>query len=238
MKRAGMILAASVVLTMALAVALAHPPTAAPASNTATAAAVDMSSPKATLHTVYKAMRNGDIPTIRQCMIFEQAQEAELFDIELTRIWGPLKLMRALEAKFGEAAKKPFGGETLEKELDLMIARVEKVEITVNGETATLDEKKAEVNPDAETELTGVTLKKQEGKWKIVAESFSDMGSRVKPEELKAMRASRDAVATACEKTLVRVKAGEFKSVDEAFAAYQEALQEAARSGVGKEKGP
>jgi hypothetical protein len=206
---------------------------AAPASAPQTLPAVDMSSPKATLASVYAAMRRGDVEGIKQCLIFEGPQEAELFEIELTRIWGPLKLMRALQAKFGDAAKKPFGGAALEQQLDEQLARLEKVEITIAGDTATLGEKKAAVNPDAENELTGVTLKKQDGKWRVVAESFSDIGSDVKPEQLQMMRALRAGVVQACTKTAARLEAGEFKSVDEAYAAYQAAVQQATRAAAG-----
>lgn len=222
--------AAAIAAATGLVPAASPPALTAAATGPETLPALDMSSPKATLASVYGAMRRGDVAAIKQCMIFEGAQEAELFDIELTRVWGPLKLMRAMQARFGDAAKKPFGGGALEQQVDEMVARLDKVEIAISGDTATLGEKKAAVNPDAETELTGVTLKKQDGRWRVVAESFSDIGSDVKPEQLQMMRALRDAVAQACAKTSARLQAGEFKAVDEAYGAYQAALQQAARA--------
>lgn len=189
--------------------------------------AADLSSPRSALLTVYSAMRAGDIETVKSCLIFEDAAAADVFDANVAQVCAPLRLMHAMEGRFGEAAKKPFDASVV-KSIDAAIERVKRAEIAVTGETAVVAEKKAAVNPDAETELSGVTLKKIGGKWKVVASTFPESGGEVSRKQLALMRSLRDAVVAACQTTVVRVERGDFGSADEAYAAYQALLQPSA----------
>ncbi len=149
-------------------------------------AAVDLSSPRATLETIYNAMRAGDVATVKACLIFEDADAGEVFDCSATQVCVPLRLMHAMEKLFGApAADKPFDL-SAEKSIDQALERIKSVEIAVNGETAVVTEKKGDVNPNAETELTGVTLQHADGKWKVVASTFPDSGGDVSPKQLGA----------------------------------------------------
>src|SRR5437016_3979033 len=128
-------------------------------SQPATAPA-DLSSPRATLLSIYAAMSAGDIAAIKSCLIFEDAQEAEIYDISLTQLYAPLRLKRAMAARFGEAGAKPFGESPLEKSIGNSLEKARIAEIEIDGERAVVEPKKAATNPNAEGELSGVTLKR------------------------------------------------------------------------------
>src|SRR5271155_1884977 len=116
----------------AASVAAATASTAVPPPASATQPVPDLSSPRAALLAVYTAMRAGDVMTLKSCMIFGDTDEAEVFDIGVTQVCAPLRLMHAMEAKFGEAGRKPFDT-SVEKSIDEMIARAKTAEISVDG---------------------------------------------------------------------------------------------------------
>ena len=204
---------------------------AAMAAGATTRPAVDLSSPRGTLMSVYTAMQAGDVRGVTACLEFAEPEEREVFEVNASQVAGPLRLLHAMEGKFGDAGKKPFDG-SMEKSISEMLARAKGAEISVNGETAVVSEKAAR-NPNAETELSGVTLKKNAGgEWKIVASTFPDSGGEVSPRQLALMKSMRDAVVSACDQTIARVERGEFHSAEEAFAAYQGLLQPTAREAV------
>jgi hypothetical protein len=209
-----------------LPAAHAQPVATAPAG--AAHARPDLSSPKATLTTLYTALRAGDIAAAKACMLFADARQAELLDLSLTQVWGPLKLMHAMEARFGEPGRRPFANATQEKAADALLERIRQADVTVTGDTAAVAQKKAAVNPSAENELTGVTLKKDDGGWKVVAATFSDAASDVPASQLQMMRRLHEASLAASATTLDRLARGEFATADEAFAAYQARLQQGA----------
>ena len=73
--------------------------------------------------------------------------------------------MHALEARFGEAARKPFACASLEKNIDKALEDLGRAQITESGDTATIAEKKSATDPAAETEITGITLKHVGDRW-------------------------------------------------------------------------
>jgi ketosteroid isomerase-like protein len=203
----------------------------AAAQSAATKPAADLSSPRGTLVSVYTAMQAGDVQGVMNCLEFAEAEEREVFEVNASQVAAPLRLQHAMEAKFGDAGKKPFDG-SVEKSIGEMLERAKHVDINVNGDTAVVGQK-AEKNPNAETELSGVTLKKNaKGEWRIVASTFPDNGGEVTPKQLALMKSMRDAVVSACDQTILRVERGEFKTADEAFAGYQGLLQPTAREAV------
>jgi hypothetical protein len=203
----------------------------ASAETAATKPAVDLSSPRGTLVSVYTAMQAGDVQGVLSCLDFAEAEEREVFEVNASQVAAPLRLQHAMEGKFGDAGKKPFDA-SVEKSIGEMLERAKRVDISLNGETAVVGQK-AEKNPNAETELSGVTLKKNaKGEWKIVASTFPDNGGEVTPKQLALMKSMRDAVVSACDQTILRVERGEFKTAEEAFAAYQGLLQPTAREAV------
>ncbi len=194
----------------------------------------ELPSPKAALQTIYAGLLAGDVATVQACLVFDSEAQRELFELEFTRLWAPLRVVKAVRGKFGkEALKASRIGEVaeLETQITTVAAEVEKVEFAFDGDTATVDEKRAANNPNAETALSGVGFRKVKDKWKVVASTFGDMPGDATPELLKMMRGQRDAVAKATSRTMGRLEAGEFKTGDEAWAAYEAALQQAAREG-------
>src|ERR1051326_1804046 len=129
----------------------------------------DLPSPQAALTRVYESLRAGDLASAKACLIFSDAAQEELFDLTYTPTYAPLKLMRALEARFGAAGKKPFASEPLEKSLDALIQKVKTADIDVQGDKAIVVNKKAQVNPNAENELSGIAFKKEQGQWTVIA---------------------------------------------------------------------
>jgi hypothetical protein len=205
--------------------------TCARGAGSATRPAVDLSSPRGTLVSVYTAMQAGDVEGVVSCLQFAEAEEREVFEVNTAQVCAPLRLLHAMEGKFGEAGRKLFDA-SVEKSIEEALARAKRVEISVKGETAVVGEK-AEKNPNAETELSGVALKKNgKGEWKIVATTFPDNGGEVSPKQLALMKSMRDAIVSACDQTIVRVERGEFKTAEEAFAAYQALLQPTAWDAV------
>jgi hypothetical protein len=194
-----------------------------------TAPAVDLSSPKAALGSLYDAMAAGDLETARACMHFTEPRQAEIFDVTFIQTWGPMKLMRALEAKFGEAGKKPFANVAMEKSLDATREHLKTAEFDIEGTTAHVAEKKAAVNPSAENELTGIQLRQDAGKWKVVAGTLADFASDIQPAQMEMMRNLKTAVETATAQTIARLERGEFTSAEQAYADYQAHVREATR---------
>lgn len=200
----------------------------------------DLSSPKTALASAYAALRAGDVPAAKSCLTFKDAAEAELFDITYTQLYAPLQLMHAMEAKFGPAARNSFANAPLEKSLDDLLAKAKAVEISVDasGNHATVSDKKAAVNPSAESELTSVAFRKEGGVWKIVAATFFEStggAGAMPPAQLKFMRTLRDQIAAACQATGARLARGDFKSADEAYADYQSRVQAALQAAATKQ---
>src|SRR5579884_1789945 len=182
-------------------------PAAAQTAPASSQPALDFSSPRATLLSAYRAMRAGNAEAVESCMIFTTPQHAEVFDLNMAQLCAPLRLMHAMEARFGPAARKPFDT-SIEKSIDVLLAHAASVEISQDDDnTAVVGEKKAEINPNAETELTGITLKRDgPGKpWKIVASTFPDAGGQMSPRQLDLMRSLRDAIVNAADKTIDRL---------------------------------
>ncbi|HVT80059.1 MAG TPA: hypothetical protein VHM90_05325 [Phycisphaerae bacterium] len=203
----------------------------------------DLSSPKAALVSAYTALKAGDIPAAKSCLAFKDASEAELFDITYTQLYGPLKLMHAMQVRFGEAGRKPFSNAGLEKGLDDLLGKIKSAEITVDptGNAASVADRKAAVNPSAESELTGLSFRKEGADWRIVAATFFESAGgagAMPPAELKFMRTLRSQVAAACEATAARLARGDFKTAEEAYADYaartQAGLQAAAAAATQK----
>ena len=211
------------------------------AQTATTQAKADLSSPKAALASACLMQapeggrRSGKMRKI--CFLFKDSGEAELFDLAYTQLYRPLGLMHAMEAKFGPAGRKPFANAALEKGMEDLLEKIKTAEITVDGAgtSASVADKKAAVNPSAESELTGIAFKKDGNDWKIVAATFFEStggAGAMPPAELKFMRTLRDQIAAACDATTARLAKGDFKTAEEAYADYaartQAALQAAA----------
>jgi hypothetical protein len=191
---------------------------------------IDLSSPRATLITLYTAMRNGDAATARACMHFADPKQAELFDLNFTQMYGPMRLLRAMEAQFGEAGKKPFANAALERPVDRTLERLKTAEFDIQGDKAKASEKKSAVNPSAENELTGVQLLKENDGWKVVAGTLSDLASDLPDNQQRLMRVLKAAVDTACGETIARMHRGELATPAAAYADYQARIQSATQA--------
>ena len=190
----------------------------------------DLSSPKSAILSLYAALRAGDLVSAKKCFHFADAQQAETFELTATPLWAPLRLMHALQARYGDAANKLFSAASLEKTVDKAIEDLNHAEIAINGDKAVIAEKKAAGDPAAETEVTGITLTKQNDQWLIVAATFPDISAEIPPAQLPVMRTMRDAVNGACQNILERLSRDEFKTAQEAYAAYQSQVQQAVKS--------
>jgi hypothetical protein len=197
----------------------------------------DLSSPRATLLSAYTAIHDGDIPSAKACMLFHDPDQAEHFELNLTQTFGPFRLMRAMEARFGEAGRAPFANATLDKNVDHLLSLARDADFQLDGNTATVINKKAQVNPSAETEITGITLEKQPGSpetWKIQAASFSDYTSDIPTTQLPLLRTLRNAILSSVDATIARMNRGDFQSPDEAYAAYLSCVRAATSSTTAK----
>jgi hypothetical protein len=162
-------------------------------------------------------------------MLFASPAQAEAFEITNTHLWGPLALMHAMQARFGDSAKQLFSAASLEKTADQAAEEVNRCSVEINGDSASLSDKKASVDPARETQVSGITLKKQGEQWKVVASSFPEMPGEIPPRQLPMMRAMANGVITASQAIAARIAKGEFKTADEAYQAYQVVLQQASR---------
>jgi len=213
-------------------------PASATTAATATAPAVDLSTPQWALISAYKALQAGEIERAEKCLAFSDGRQVELVDVALVHTYGPLKLMHAMEAKFGEGSRAFFANATLEKSLADLIALAGKTTVTINGDYAVVADKKAAVNPSAENELTGMVFRKEAEGWKVTAASFSDAAGDMPEAQLQMMRQMRDGIRSACAATAAKVAAGDFKTAEEAYADYQARLQEAMRAVASKPSRP
>ena len=216
---------------------------AAAQSTATTPAKPDLSSPKAALGTACAALKSGDIPAAKACFVFKDATEADLFDITYIPLYAPLKLMHAMEGKFGEAGRQPFANAAFEKGMDELLEKIKTAEITIDasGAAASISDKKAAVNPSAESELTGISFRKEGDHWRIVAATFFEStgsAGALPAAEMRFMRTLSQQVAAACDATSARLAKGDFKTAEEAYADYaartQTAMQAAASAATQK----
>jgi len=149
-----------------------------------------------------------------------------------------------MEGRFGECARIYFSAASLEKSADHAVEEINLAEIAISGDTAVVSDKKSSIDPARETEVNGITLKKTTSllppagdRWQIVASTFPEMSGEIPATQLPMMRARKEAITTACQATLASLAKNEFKSAEEAFAAYQAHLQQARRP-VGATKAP
>lgn len=202
-------------------------------SRPATAPAVDLSSPRAALTRLYESLKAGDISAAKQCLIFADDEQAESFDIAYTQLYAPLALVEKVEKRFGAGAGKAFGLSPVEKSLDALLEKTKSAEIRESGDTAAIADH-ANVNPSEETELTGITFKKETGRggagqWKVVAGTFMSAGGEIPQNQRKFMRALRDGTAAAVAQTSARLARGDFQNAQQAYADYESRLQQATR---------
>jgi hypothetical protein len=200
-----------------------------PAPQTVPAPAPDLSSPRNAIFSLYAALKAGDLQAAKRCLLFTDDRQAETFELTATPVWGPLRLMHAMQSRFGESANKHFAAASLERTVEKAVEDLKRAEIAMHGDTAVIAEKKAAIDPAAETEVTGITLKRQGDQWLVVAGTFPDISAEIPATQLPVMRAMRDAVNSACQATIDRLAKGEFKTAAEAHAAYQSHLQQAVR---------
>ena len=202
-----------------------------PASRPA-APALDLSTPRSALVSLCASLKSGDIAAARNCLSFSSEDQAQSFDISYTQLYAPLALVHAVQARFGPEGGKPFGVAPLEKSLDDLLARAQAADIQITGDTAAVVDH-SDINPSAETELTGITFKKQagaNGAWKVTASTFMTAAGQTPAAQKKFMLALRDATAVAVRATSARLANGEFKTPEEAFADYKSRLDEAAKA--------
>ena len=159
-------------------------------------------------------------------MVFADAAQAENFDITMTQLWAPLSMMHAMEGRFGADVRKLFSAASLERTADQAVEEINRAEIAVNGDAAVVSDRKSSIDPTAETVVNGITLKKVNDQWRIEAASFPESSGEIPAAQLPMMRALKTAVANACQSTLARLAKGDFKTADEAYAAYQAILQQ------------
>jgi hypothetical protein len=196
------------------------------------ATAPDLSSPRKSLIALYTALRAGNVQNAKAALLFADAREEQRATTTLTTLWAPLGLMHAMEHRFGPPARRLFSNASLVAAADDALAKIQTIDIAVNGDSATVGEKKAAVDPNAETEITGVKLKKIGDAWKIVASTFQDITSEVPANQVATLQALSEATARASAAVKTRVDAGEFASADQAYRAYQALLQTAAKTTV------
>jgi hypothetical protein len=201
-------------------------------SQPATKAGADFSNPRSTLTALYTSLRAGDVAGAMHAMEFADEKEAARVRMTLTTSWAPVGLMHAIEARFGEGTRRLFSNATLVKAADEALEKVETADISLKGDMAVVGEKRAAIDPNAETEVTGVRLHKTGEGWKVVAASFQDVASEVPANQLPTMQAMSEAIARASVAVKKRVEAGEFASAEEAYKAYQGMLSATERSQV------
>ena len=195
------------------------------------ARAAEAGDPRKTLLAVYEALGGGDVAAAVGGFTFRDKQEEETATLNLAQKWGGRKVVAAAVARWGDEARKAFGSESQDTHLADLTAYASCAEITVEGDVATVG-KKREANPNAETELSGVQLKKVGESWKIVAETFSDIASDVRPRERALMKAMQEGAEKIGAQIIVEIGAGKFATAQAAYDAYAARLQEAVRAGA------
>ena len=197
-------------------------------------AAPDLTTPKATLLSLYHLLGAGDIASARGCLSFASDDQVQSFDIAYTQLYAPLALVHALQARFGPDAGKPFGLAPLEKSLAGLIAKAQSADIQITNDTAAVVDHSG-VDPSAENELTGITFERRNGPqpvWKVTAATFMTAAGQTPPAQKKFMLALRDATASAVRETSARLTHGDFKTPEEAFADYKFRLDQATKAAV------
>lgn len=155
----------------------ADSPATQPASPPATrpdTLSVDLSTPRKTLRSLIVASRFGDAAGARQCFLFKDPAEEEIYRATIEPQIVELRLIRHAVARFGAEGREQFPAtNAMEDALDEQVKNIDTLELKQDGPAATLarvtpqDEK---VDPDDPTAL--ISLRLIAGQWKIVATPF------------------------------------------------------------------
>jgi hypothetical protein len=156
-------------------------------------AAGDFSTPKNAFRTYTQSLASGDAKTLKQAVIADKKQE-QLLANQLT--------YTATEKRFREACIKAFPAarKDLPDPTEQTLAGIEKSEVKIEGETATLTTRES---------LEPVRLRRVEGKWKV------DLSAMYDDTAVDDVLLFRTALATVMEDMTVDIGKGKYKSFDE-----------------------
>lgn len=178
---------------------------------------VDLSSPKATVTTLAKAMQEGDANAAKAA-IYGDEQQMKAIDAMMRMLSSMQKMEKSARAKFGEEVVEETAGGLAE-----VVAQADKSEVEIDGDTAvvTVPQPVPEEGADAEVagEAQRLQLKKVGDDWKIDAAALMQ-GEIPTDEQLKAV----NHLVTAADSIATEIEEGKFESYDDARAAFQQRM--------------
>lgn len=176
---------------------------------------VDLSSPKATVATLAKAMQEGDANAAKAA-IHGDEQQMKAIDSMMKMLTSMQKMEKAARAKFGDEVEEQTAGGLAE-----VVEQTDKAEVEITDDTAVVKvPQKVEEGEEAATApAQTLQLKKVGNDWKIDANALMN-GEIPNDEQLQAI----NNLAGAADAVAGEIEAGKFQTYDEAKTAYQQRM--------------
>ena len=206
--RNGVAFLTMVIASAVLAGGCKEDPAANPGSGGAPGAAAkapDLSNPKSTAVSFAKAVQSNDMAAAKAASTGSDEQY-KMVEAMGQMMSGFKNFESAAVAKFGDAGKSGQG-------MPDVVADTEGSEVKTEGDTATL------INPKKPDDKDPMKLVKKDGKWKV------DLASMPMNEQAKTMAASASKMKKALDETAEEIKAGKYKTAQEAQAALGMKMQ-------------
>jgi len=202
------------------------PPLPAEPAPPATAAIVDLSTPRGTLRTLNHSMREGDVELIKRLFLATTPEELQMVDADAQMALALANLRDAAIKAFGAENATVLTGDTSSGAAE-SLARIESAEIIVSGDNATVRYSDSKEIP--------FILKKVEGQWRV---PVSQLGKPLNPAALEQRIADLAIQRRVVQDIAGQIRAGKFSSSEKAREAWQSRILQAATSQPGSpEKG-
>lgn len=196
---------------------------AEPQTQPATAPVDDASTPKGALKVYSNAIQTGDARTLRNCILTENPLEENAADTAVKLNVAMQHFIRAAYDRFGEAEadKYQIGGNAIKAPL-MPIRNIDKLNLKIDGDQAVLTIPDRVNSPE-------LKLRKVNGVWKLYIGQLIPQVAQA-PAVIPVL----NAMAKECEATAQDIRAGHFRTAEEAAAVMKIRILNAQRSATTK----
>ncbi len=187
---------------------------------------VDLSSPKATVTTLAKAMQEGDANAAKAAIDGDE-QQMKAIDVMMQMLTSMQRMEKAAREKFGEEAAEQTADGLAE-----VVQQVDKAQVEVTGDTAVVIVPQGD-DPAMSGPEQRLQLRKVGNDWKIDAAAFMP-GEVPSDEQLKAV----GSMANVADSIAKEIQEDKYETYDAAKAAYQQRIFAAMMEAMSQEQMP
>jgi len=185
---------------------------------TTTAPAADLSTPRATLLALNRAMREGDVESIKRLFLAETPAEMQMVEADAQMAAALAELRDAAIKAFGTENARTLTGDTAAGTAE-SLKRIEGAEIVVSGDAATVHYSDDKAVP--------FILKKAGNDWRV---PVSQLGKPLNPAALEQRISDLAVQRRVVRDIAAQIRTGNFKSSEKAREAWQSRILQAATS--------